>query len=77
MRARERDGLFDIVNIAIGRAAICIRSSPRGAPRDARVAGTPLRGPMIPAPAKAGDRPVFMGPGSPPAYAGVGRDDFL
>jgi hypothetical protein len=24
-----------------------IRSSPRGAPRDARVAGTPLRGPMI------------------------------
>jgi hypothetical protein len=35
----------------------------------------PLRGPMIPAPAKAGDRPMFMGPGSPPAFAGVGRDD--
>jgi hypothetical protein len=26
---RERDGLFDMVNIAIGRAAISVRSSPR------------------------------------------------
>jgi hypothetical protein len=32
---RERDGLFDMVNIAIGRAAISVRSSPR------------KRGPMI------------------------------
>jgi hypothetical protein len=35
MRVRERAGLFDIVNIAIGRAAISVRSSPR------------KRGPMI------------------------------
>jgi hypothetical protein len=56
MRARERDGLFNMVNIAIGRAAISVRSSP----------------------AQAGThdhRPVFMGPGSLPAFAGVGRDD--
>jgi hypothetical protein len=38
--------------------------SPRGAPRDARVAGTPLRGPHD-------HRPVFMGPGS--RYAPPGR----
>jgi hypothetical protein len=38
--------------------------SPRGAPRDARVAGTPLRGPHD-------HRPVFMGPGS--RYARPGR----
>jgi hypothetical protein len=35
MRARERDALFDIVKIAIGRAVNSIRSSPR------------KRGPMI------------------------------
>jgi len=31
------------------RHELAIRSSPRGAPRDARVAGTPLRGPRAPA----------------------------
>jgi hypothetical protein len=39
-------------------------SSPRGAPRDAHEAGTPLRGPHD-------HRPVFMGPGS--RYARPGR----
>jgi hypothetical protein len=45
MRARERDALFDMVRFANARAATPAWSSPRGAPRDARVAGTPLRGP--------------------------------
>ena len=43
MRARGRRAFWP--NEAKDHFAI--RSSPRGAPRDARVAGTPLRGPMI------------------------------
>jgi hypothetical protein len=77
MRVRERAGLFDIVNVVIGRAAISVRSSPRGAPRDGKsaftrvydalcVAGTPLRGPMIPAPAKAGTGRCLWVPALPP-----------
>jgi hypothetical protein len=59
-------------NIGAGRRAVCDRrhtsfpSSPRGAPRDARVAGTPLRGPMITG------RCSWV-----PALATLGRDDPL
>src|SRR5262245_20839658 len=51
------------------RRAPELRSSPRGAPRDARVAGTPLRGP------RAADRGVWI-----PACAGmsgIGRREFI
>src|SRR5262245_820875 len=43
-----------------------IRSSPRGAPRDARVAGTPLRGPSV----------TDCGPWIP-AYAGMSGSEAL
>jgi hypothetical protein len=51
------------------RRAPEVRSSPRGAPRDARVAGTPLRGP------RAAHRGIWI-----PACAGmsgIGRREFI
>src|SRR5262249_38461787 len=68
---RERDGLFE-KGIRLGMRSALLRllgSSPRGAPRDACVAGTPLRGPIF----------TVFGYGSrlSARFAGVGRDDDL
>src|SRR5262249_56163090 len=64
----------------MNRRAPELRSSPRGAPRDARVAGTPLRGP------RAADRGVWI-PGRSAftrvcdalcaGMSGIGRREFI